>query len=273
MTGDPSKIKEAVTSHYSRLAKEGQDEGCICETKIYPIYLEDELKSIPEESTQSMCACGNPTAIAELKPGEVVLDLGSGAGVDAFLAARKVGSSGRVIGIDATDEMIEKARLSARKLGLENVEFRKGVIESLPVETGTVDVIISNCVINLSPDKDAVFREAFRVLKPGGRISISDRVLIRPLEERARENLDLWSACVSGAILEEEYLAKLRAAGFEDVKVVDRRVFTTEEAELMARSLIESAKKDGEELDEELVRNAFEAVASVRIIGRKPAAH
>lgn len=270
MTCDPSKIKEAVTSHYSRLAKEGQEEGCICELKILPIYLEEELSDIPEESTRSMCACGNPTAIADLKPGEVVLDMGSGAGVDVFLAARKVGPSGKVIGIDATDEMIEKARLSARKIGLENVEFRKGVIESLPVETGTVDVIISNCVINLSADKDAIFREAFRVLKPGGRLSISDRVLIRPLKERARENLDLWSACVSGAILEEEYLAKLKAAGFEEVKVVDRHVFTREEAGLMARSLIDSIRKDGEEHDEDMVREAFESLASVRIVARKP---
>jgi ubiquinone/menaquinone biosynthesis C-methylase UbiE len=161
--------------------------------------------------------CGNPTAIAELSKGEVVLDLGSGAGIDCFLAAEKVGAGGRVIGLDMTPEMVQLARENARVVESANVEFCLGEMEHMPVEDNSVDVIISNCVINLSPDKDAVFREAYRVLKLGGRLCVSDMVLLEELPEGVKESLAQWAGCVTGALSEEEYLGKIRAAGFVQV--------------------------------------------------------
>lgn len=163
--------------------------------------------------------CGNPVAIAGLQPGETVLDLGSGAGLDCFLSAQQVGATGQVIGLDMTDEMLALAEQNRVKLGAANVEFRKGVIEQIPLEDESVDVIISNCVINLSPDKRAVFEEAFRVLRPGGRFQVSDVVLLRDVSEQERSDLDLWSGCKSGALLHSDYAAGLRAAGFTDVEV------------------------------------------------------
>jgi SAM-dependent methyltransferase len=168
--------------------------------------------------------CGNPAAIGELQPGEVVLDLGSGGGIDCFLAARQVGPQGRVIGLDMTPEMIKLARRNAREVGATNVDFRYGEMEEIPLPDASVDVIISNCVINLSPDKDAVFREAYRVLRPGGRISVSDIVLDGELPAGIRERLDAWAACVAGALQEADYLAKIGAAGFERVEVLSRDV-------------------------------------------------
>ncbi len=167
--------------------------------------------------------CGNPTALAGLKEGEVVLDLGSGGGIDIFIAAKKVGPKGKAIGVDMTDEMLELARRNAEEVGIENVEFRKGDIEDLPVEDESVDVIISNCVINLAPDKDKVFTEAFRVLRPGGRMLISDKVTKGGLPEEVRNDPDAWAACVSGALDEEVYVGKIRDAGFEKVSVVSKR--------------------------------------------------
>jgi arsenite methyltransferase len=263
-------IREAVNERYGRLARDGWEQGSVSESDIISIYSLNDLKGIPEESVGSACACGNPTALAELEPGEVVLDLGSGAGVDAFLAARRVGPAGMVIGVDASDEMLEKAARSAMNMGLENVEFRKGQIESLPVESGTVDVIISNCVINLSTDKDAVFSEAYRVLRPGGRFCVSDRVMIKPLDEEAKRNLTLWSACVSGALLEEDFLDRLRRAGFRDIEVVDRHTFTEQEAKLMAASISRSMRERGEEFDDMVARRAYSVIASDRITARKP---
>jgi SAM-dependent methyltransferase len=183
------------------------------------------VKDMPESATESFAGCGNPVAIASLKEGEVVLDLGSGAGLDMFHAARKVGDSGRVIGVDMTPAMIEKAKLGAEQLGLENVEFRLGDIEDLPVENSSVDVIISNCVINLAPDKGKVFQEAYRVLRPGGRVMVSDIVLEASLPENVREEIANYTGCLGGAILEEEYLQLMRDAGFERVKVVSKAGF------------------------------------------------
>lgn len=190
----------------------------------------EDLPIASDDQAPPSWGCSNPTALASLRPGQVVLDLGSGAGFDAFLAARQVappgGPSGRVIGVDMTDEMLALARSHAERLGLADVtEFRQGYIEALPVENESVDVILSNCVINLSPDKDAVFREACRVLKPGGWLSISDIVTEGKLPAFARKSIELWAGCVGGAIEEEVYLAKVRAAGFDPIEVSERKVW------------------------------------------------
>jgi SAM-dependent methyltransferase len=185
--------------------------------RIAALYRESEFAGLPETVTSVAFGCGNPTAIDALQPGETVLDLGSGGGIDCFLAAKMVGPTGHVIGVDMTPEMIALANRNLAKVGATNVEFRAGQIETLPVESGTVDVIISNCVINLSPDKDAVFREAFRVLRPGGRIQVSDMVWTRAMPQALAGDAAAWAECVGGAILETEYRAKIEAAGFERV--------------------------------------------------------
>ncbi len=185
-------------------------------------YSAEELANLPDTVTDVSLGCGNPIALAELRPGEVVLDLGSGGGIDCFLAAKQVGPEGRVIGLDMTPDMIKLARRNARKVGAENVDFRYGEMEEIPLPDESVDVIISNCVINLSPDKDAVFREAYRVLRPAGRICVSDMVVDGDLPGAIREQLDAWAACIAGALDESVYLDKIRAAGFERVAVVSR---------------------------------------------------
>ncbi len=226
---------DAVREHYARSAREAaqlktncgcgpaEASGACCGGGA-TVNLTAEGEAAP---LLASWGCGNPTAIAELRPGQVVLDLGSGGGYDAFLAARAVapreGPSGRVIGVDMTPEMLDLARTNARKLGLESVvEFRQGLIEALPVEDGEVDVILSNCVINLAPDKSAVFREAHRVLRPGGWLSISDIVSDRALSPARRRDLASWAGCVSGALTEEEYLGAIRAAGFVTIEVSSR---------------------------------------------------
>jgi len=182
------------------------------------IYSMDELKDLPEDVLTSL-GCGNPTAIAGLQEGEVVLDLGSGGGLDCFLAAKKVGPNGRVVGLDMSADMIQLARRNARSVGAENVQFRLGEMEEMPFPDGSFDVIISNCVINLSPDKDAVLRECYRVLKHGGRLRVSDIVWTREPEEKERSDLASWTACVAGALTEADYASKLRAAGFREVRM------------------------------------------------------
>lgn len=181
-------------------------------------YSEDEMDQAPSGSNLGL-GCGNPTAIASLKQGDVVLDLGSGAGFDAFLASNKVGESGKVIGIDITDEMLVKARENTKKGNYKNVEFRKGDIEKLPVDDNSIDVIISNCVINLAPNKKKVFKEAFRVLKSGGRLMVSDVVLLKPLTEELRNNKELLVGCISGAILKQDYLNMLKVVGFTNLTI------------------------------------------------------
>jgi SAM-dependent methyltransferase len=190
-------------------------------------YSREDLEHIPEETIMGL-GCGNPTAIAELKAGEVVLDLGSGAGVDVFLAANKVGPTGRVIGVDMTEEMVDKAKSIARDHGYHNVEFRLGEIEKLPVEDKSVDAVISNCVINLSPDKSKVFQEAYRVLKLGGRVTVSDIVSEGKLPAEIRNNLDAWACCIGGALEQQEYLREIKEAGFEDVQVLSSKEFYIE---------------------------------------------
>ena len=233
MTKTPKEIKENVRERYSALATRTQEAAGCCSTGccggpsgLYAKtvgYKAEELQDIPEGAVESCAACGNPTAIAGLREGETVLDLGSGGGLDALLASKRVGSTGKVIGVDMTPEMIELATRNVKEAGVGNVEFRKGEIEDLPVDDEVVDVIISNCVINLSPDKDKVFSEAHRVLKPGGRITVSDIVTDGPLPEEIRNDPDKWAECVAGALDQEEYLEKIRNAGFKDVKVLSRR--------------------------------------------------
>lgn len=186
-------------------------------TNIARLYADTDVSDLPSTVTDVAFGCGNPTAIAALRPGQVVLDLGSGGGIDCFLAAKMVGERGKVYGVDMTPEMIALARKNAEKVGARNVEFRLGEIEHLPIADESVDVIISNCVINLSPDKDQVFREAFRALKPGGHLQVSDIVWTRPVPEEVKGDMEKWAGCIAGALQESEYLEKIRAAGFEHV--------------------------------------------------------
>ena len=195
-------------------------EGEVEITNIARLYAQGEAADLPSSVTDVAFGCGNPTAIAALQPGETVLDLGSGGGIDCFLAAKMVGDSGKVYGVDMTSEMIALARKNAIKVGATNVEFRLGEIEHLPIESNTVDVIISNCVINLAPDKAPVFREAFRVLRPGGRLQVSDIVWTRPVPEETKNDLEKWAGCIAGALLESEYLGEIASAGFSDVTSV-----------------------------------------------------
>jgi len=229
-------------------------------------YKEEELASVPEGANLGL-GCGNPTALASLKVGETVLDLGSGAGFDCFLAANVVGAQGKVIGVDMTPEMIEKARANARKGGYHNVDFRLGELEHLPVADGSVDVIISNCVINLAPDKASVFKEAFRVLKPGGRFAVSDMVLLRELPPAIRDSAAGYVGCISGAIKKDAYLASIRAVGFEDVRVAEEFSFRLD---CMASDPSAQAIANDLDLTAEELRDLAEAVVSIKVAGKKP---
>jgi len=227
-TNDADTIRAKVRESYGRVAQGGggccSDSACAMPIPVASLqlgYSAVELAAVPEGANLGL-GCGNPQALAALAEGETVLDLGSGAGFDCFLAARAVGERGRVIGVDMTSEMLGKARENAAKGGHANVEFRLGEIEHLPLADGSVDVIISNCVINLSPDKPQVFREAYRVLKPGGRLAISDVVASAPLPEEARADLALYTGCMAGASLIDELEAMLTAAGFEEVRIAPK---------------------------------------------------
>lgn len=230
------QIREAVRRRYAAEAKRvaGSERasccsGSSCCDTSSRLYTRDELKGVPKEAALASLGCGNPTLVAELKPGEVVLDLGSGGGIDVLLSAKRVGPSGKAYGLDMTDEMLELARANAAEAGLTNVEFLKGNIEAIPLPDASVDVIISNCVINLSADKDAVLAEAYRVLRPGGRFAVADIVIQgEPLPAEIRQSLALWSSCVSGALSDDEYRQKLAAAGFTDI---DIRVLESKGAE------------------------------------------
>ncbi|HEX5474647.1 MAG TPA: arsenite methyltransferase [Vicinamibacterales bacterium] len=194
------------------------------------LYSDDETRAVPAEALAASLGCGNPTALLALEPGQVVLDLGSGGGIDVLLSARRVGPAGKVYGLDMTDEMLALARENQQKAGATNVEFLKGAIEAIPLPDRSVDVIISNCVINLSNDKDAVLREAFRVLKPGGRFAVSDVVVRGEVPDDIRRSMELWVGCIAGALDEQAYGSKLRAAGFTDVEVEPWRVYDLEDA-------------------------------------------
>jgi SAM-dependent methyltransferase len=243
-------------------------------------YSPEELTDLPGSVTGASAGCGNPIAIAELRPGEVVLDLGAGGGIDCFLAARLVGPNGRVIGLDMTPDMVRLARSNARKLGAKNVDFRFGEMEDIPLPDESVDVIVSNCVINLSPDKDAAFGEAYRVLRPGGRMNISDIVLAGELPQAIRGRLDAWAGCIAGALEESDYLGKIRAAGFERVEVISRdyasarQVLDAGGLQLLAVSPHCPVDRRDDESDPEESRltlsDLTNTVASIKIRAHKP---
>lgn len=233
------KVKKIVRERYAKAAKT-KVSGCGCapstnccsaptDEQVSKMigYSEDEMNAVPEGANLGL-GCGNPTALASLKEGERVLDLGSGGGFDCFLAAKKVGKSGRVIGIDMTPEMLDKARANAKKGKYTNVEFRLGEIENLPAADNSVDVIISNCVINLAPNKKRVFEEAYRVLAPNGRLMVSDIVLLKPLPEAIQKSAEAYTSCVAGAEIKDKYLGLIRDAGFEDVKVLSEKNYPLE---------------------------------------------
>ncbi len=271
------KIKKVVRKSYAKIAK--QESSCcapadsccagadLAEDISKKIgYSEEEIKAVPEGANLGL-GCGNPVAIASLKEGETVLDLGSGAGFDCFLAADKVGKKGRVIGIDMTPEMIDKARENVQKGKYENVEFRLGEIENLPVADSSVDIIISNCVINLAPDKKKVFMEAFRVLRPGGRMMISDIVLLKELPDRIKSSVEAYVGCVAGAVMKDKYLEAIKEAGFKEVSIIDETSipFESLENDPTTKAIIENLKISPEE-----AREAVSSVISINVYGIKP---
>jgi SAM-dependent methyltransferase len=224
MQNTPDTIRTAVREHYAERALTstsccGPDDECACSDSLYNVEL---LTDLPADVAQFSLGCGDPISLARLQPGEIVVDLGSGGGLDCFLAARQVGPQGRAIGVDMTPEMLERARAAALRLKVDNVEFRQGYLEALPLEDNSADVVISNCVINLSPDKPQVFREIYRALKPGGRLAVSDIVTTGALPEAVQTSLEAWGACVAGALAQADYERGLAEAGFVDV-LIERR--------------------------------------------------
>ena len=271
---DSSEIKEIVKEKYGQAATRVKSGGGCCSSAASAfgdedpitkgLYAADETAALPEEAVLASLGCGNPTALAELSPGEIVLDLGSGGGIDVLLSAGRVGPTGKAYGLDMTDEMLALAHENERKAGVENVEFLKGEIENIPLPENSVDVIISNCVINLSADKDRVLREAFRVLKPGGRFAVSDVVVRGEVPPEIRKNVELWIGCVAGALEEREYRTKLAAAGFEDIDIEPTRIYRAEDA----REFLKSAN-----LDADAIAPAVDGkFASAFIRARKPGA-
>jgi len=236
-------IKEVVREKYGEAAKRvssGAGSSCCgsspsssiegCDPITANLYEGGDAAVVPEAALRASLGCGNPTALAKLQPGETVLDLGSGGGIDVLLSARRVGATGKAFGLDMTDEMLAIAEENKRKSGLTNVEFLKGEIENIPLPDNTVDVIVSNCVINLSGDKDRVFEEAFRVLKPGGRFAVSDVVVRGEVPAEIRKNMELWVGCVAGALSDRDYRQKLAAAGFEGIDIEATRVYNVDDA-------------------------------------------
>jgi arsenite methyltransferase len=260
----PTPIHDAVREHYAERIKNSASccgpSACSCsDNTLYPSALLDTLPS--GESVVSY-GCGDPITLASLQPGQTVLDLGSGAGLDCFFAAKQVGETGHVIGVDMTPEMLERARSSAKRMGITNVEFRQGFIEDLPVESNSVDVVISNCVINLSPDKSKVFAEAFRVLKPGGKLAVSDIVTDGELPEQVRQSIAAWAGCVAGAVEAKDYIGMMEAVGFTNVSVTP--VFFDRET---VDSALDEMKLDMKDYPREAV---YQAVYSARITAYKP---
>jgi SAM-dependent methyltransferase len=269
-----SNIQDAVKKKYGAAEKQvaagktaccgGGAELSGCDPITRNLYDASEKAALPADAVAASLGCGNPTALAQLQPGETVLDLGSGGGIDVLLSARRVGPTGKAYGLDMTDEMLALARENQKKAGAQNVEFLKGTIENIPLPDNTVDVIISNCVINLSGDKDRVLCEAFRVLKPGGRLAVSDVVIRGEVPSSVRKSMELWVGCIAGALQESEYCQKLTAAGFESIGVEPTRVYKVEEARELLEAAGLNADTVGPQIDGKFI-SAF-------IRARKPAA-
>jgi SAM-dependent methyltransferase len=266
-----TQVHQAVREKYGEIAKTGGHVGCCgpsacgCGDPITAnLYSDAETADLPPEALAVSLGCGNPTALIQLEPGQTVLDLGSGGGIDVLLSAKRVGPSGKVYGLDMTDEMLALARENQRKAGATNVEFLKGTIEAIPLPDRSVDVIVSNCVINLSPDKDAVLREAFRVLKPGGRFAVADVVVQGEVPAALRRSLEMWVGCVAGALQDTEYVSKLQAAGFADIEVDPWRVYNVDDA----RGFLTQSGLDADSLAVQIDGR----VASAFIRARKPEA-
>ena len=275
---DKEEIRKVVREGYAKIVK--QDSSCCDPVKSSCCgsidlaqdisrnigYTEEELKAVPEGANLGL-GCGNPVALASLREGEIILDLGSGAGFDCFLAASKVGDKGRVIGVDMTPEMLQKARENARKGHYANVEFRLGEIENLPVADNSVNAVISNCVINLSPDKKRVFSEAFRALKPGGRLMISDIVLLKELPDLVKNSIEAYIGCVSGAMLKDEYMGALKETGFLDVKIIEETSFPME---FIANNPAVKEVIQNSKIPSEKVREIASSIMSIKVYGIKP---
>jgi SAM-dependent methyltransferase len=264
-------VPDAVRQKYGAIARSVGAESCCgptacgCGDPISShLYSDRETEGLPADAVAASLGCGNPTALIALEPGQTVLDLGSGGGIDVLLSAKRVGPAGKVYGLDMTDDMLALARENQRKAGATNVEFLKGAIEAIPLPDNSVDVIISNCVINLSADKDAVLREAFRVLKPGGRFAVSDVVIRGDMPPEVRRNMELWVGCIAGALEETEYVSKLRGAGFGDVELEPWRTYQVDDA----RAFLTEAGLDVDRLAPEVDGR----VASAFIRARKPLA-
>ena len=265
-------LREKVAERYGRLARgvlaTDESGSCCGSTACAPegnpittdLYSDQETEAVPDNAIVASLGCGNPTALATLEEGQVVLDLGSGGGIDVLLSARRVGLTGKAYGLDMTDEMLELARENQREAGVDNVEFLKGTIEEVPLPDESVDVIISNCVINLSADKPQVFREAYRVLAPGGRFAVSDIVIRGDLDPTIRQSVEAWIGCVAGALEEDEYRSLLEAAGFVDVEIEPTRVYDFDDA----REFLDEAG-----LDEQTARSADGRVISAFVRARK----
>ncbi len=269
-------VKKAVREGYAEIAKQGGSCcGCgpSCCGSVSPAvqvskqigYSDEDLKAVPEGANLGL-GCGNPVALASLKEGETVLDLGSGAGFDCFLAAQKVGKKGKIIGIDMTPEMIGRARENARKGGYANVEFRLGEIENLPVSDSSIDIIISNCVINLSPEKNRVFTEAFRVLKPGGRIMVSDIVLLKAVPNAIMDSIEMYVSCIAGASLKTDYLQTIESAGFKNVKVIDETPFPVDY--MISDPTVQNIVKNLE-ISPETARDIASSIVSLKVAAAK----
>lgn len=270
------EIKRAVREGYARIAKKATSNyasqsccGCVDvpeEVCRRLGYTEEEIQAVPPESNLGL-GCGNPVALASIRGDEIVLDMGSGAGFDCFLASTRVGPEGKVIGVDMTSEMVEKARANAKKGGYMNIDFRQGDLENMPVADKYVDVVISNCVINLVPSKDRAFKEAFRVLKPGGRLAVSDVVLLRDLPDFVKKSTKAYIGCLAGAIMKDDYLKIIKSAGFKDVMVVDETSFPIES--LVSESA-GSPIQDMPRLSQEQLEDLSNSVSSIKVSAIKP---
>lgn len=267
MTQTP--IHDAVREHYAERARKADpccapDSASACCDSKNVLYPEELLTTLPEDVANFSLGCGDPITLAALQPGQTVLDLGSGGGLDCFLASKKVGESGHVIGIDMTPEMIEKARVSKARMKFKNVEFRQGFLESLPVDDNSIDVAISNCVINLSPDKAKVFSEVFRVLKPGGKLAVSDIVTDGPLPDAIKQSLSMWAGCVAGAVDASDYVAMMESSGFTDISITP--TFFDKE------TVDEAIAEVGDQIDLTTVSQdeLYKTVYSARITAKKP---